>query len=87
MNIDELLIGALAGIPDLRKARCKGRTEWDEYDCMETVEYCIHRCNSCVELQKCREWYLALRPSQRPVGVCAGELRRPPRPRKQKESA
>lgn len=85
-TLDELLIGALSGIPDLRRARCKGRTEWDEYECMETVEYCINRCSSCVELQKCSQWYDSLPASQRPHGVCAGRLNKPRKPRA-KESA
>jgi hypothetical protein len=85
--IDELFAELAAGIPDLPGARCKGRTEWDEWECPETIEFCIHHCNSCVELQKCSQWHDSLTPAQRPTGVCAGRLNKPRRPRKPKDAA
>lgn len=34
-------------------------------------------CQHCPSLDPCREWYAGLRPSQRPSGVVAGQVRQP----------
>lgn len=43
-TLDDLLSGALGGIPPLPGARCKGRSDiWDELDDPELVEYASAR--------------------------------------------
>lgn len=82
-TLDDLLIGALSGIPKLSGNLCRGEGElFDQYEDPEVTEYCLHRCQSCPARPDCEAWLLSLRPSQRPHGTTAGVVRRPPRPRK-----
>ena len=84
----EALFGALHGLaPNMPDAACKGQDMHDEHrpgelDATERHAAAITVCNSCTELQKCREWVEGLRPSQRPTGVVAGKLYTTPRIRK-----
>jgi WhiB family transcriptional regulator, redox-sensing transcriptional regulator len=73
----ETLLGALSAAPKLPGARCKGRSEWDSWDDPELVEYTLHQCTRCPAIELCENYFLSLRPSQRPVGVIAGRLNRP----------
>jgi hypothetical protein len=82
------LYADLAEIPPLRGARCKGRSEiWDEHDDPELVEYALNQCRSCKAHAACESYFLGLRPSQRPHGVIAGQVNRPPKPRRPKDTA
>lgn len=71
----ESLAGALAGIPDLSGARCRGQWSiWDETDNPEVIEYAKNQCEACPALAECREWADSLKPSKRPLGVVAGRV-------------
>jgi WhiB family transcriptional regulator, redox-sensing transcriptional regulator len=83
MSTLEDIYADLAAIPPLRGARCKRRSDvWDEHDDPELVEFALNQCRSCVAQTDCERWFLGLRPGQRPHGVIAGRVNRPPRPRK-----
>ena len=80
-TLDDLLIGALGGIPKLSGNLCRGEGElFDDFEDPEVVEYCLHRCQSCPALTDCQQWVNSRRPSARPHGVVAGQVRRPRRP-------
>lgn len=84
MSIIDDLMAALQGIPRWPGCRCKGRSDvWDTYDDPQLVEYAINQCNACPALTDCRAWLDSLPASQRPHGVVAAQVRRPPRPRKE----
>lgn len=69
------LSGALAGIPELHGARCRGQWDlWDETDNPEIIEYTKRQCLSCPALAECAEWFNSLKPSKRPIGTVAGKL-------------
>lgn len=82
-NLDGL-VGALAGIPSLPGARCRGRAPL--FDCddddPEIIQYAIWQCRACPALADCRDWVTTLRPSQRPSGVTAAVMRRPGKQRR-----
>lgn len=81
------IFGALAGIPLLPEAACRGR--WELFD-MTIPENpgklatevtlaraaAVNLCNSCAELSRCREWLDSQPPTRRPYGVTAGRIRR-----------
>ncbi|OFJ52562.1 hypothetical protein FZ046_22515 [Mycolicibacterium grossiae] len=79
------LLLALAGAPKLPGARCRGRShlfdagESDEDKAVvaERYEAALHLCLACPSLEACGEWFVSLRPSQRPKGVIAGRLNVP----------
>ena len=87
MNIDALF-GALGAVPRLKGAACVG--EYDLFDLRdisdpdraEVEADGLAICGACPALQGCREWVESLPASRRPTGVVAGEVRRPPAPRK-----
>jgi hypothetical protein len=66
------LLAALADIPRLEHARCKGRTEWESDD-PDVVEFAINQCQSCPALTACADWLSTLHPSRRPPGVVAAQ--------------
>lgn len=77
MSVDDLW-DALAGIPRLPGAACRGRAEmFDQFVDPEVVEYCLLRCESCGAKPECERWYLGLPQSQRPHGVVAGRVHKP----------
>jgi hypothetical protein len=79
VNIDDLY-NALAGIPRLPGALCRGEAElFDDFDLPDEA---LQLCAQCPALTDCARWFDSLRPSQRPHGVIAGTVNRPPRPRK-----
>jgi hypothetical protein len=76
-DLFDSLIDALAGIPRLEGARCRGRAadfDLEPGSCPEAIEAAIHICESCPVLRRCREYVDSLPPSKRPRGVVAGEL-------------
>jgi len=97
MNLTDLL-GALAGVPRLDGALCRGRPElWDEAadrepaaEVAERHAYALAACGQCPALTTCAQWLDGLKPSQRPPGVTAGRLLgtgRRGRPPKQRNDA
>lgn len=79
----EVIAAVLRGAPSLPGARCKGRPDiWDEVEHAEIREYATNQCLTCPALQPCRTWVDTLKPSQRPIGVIAGEIRYAPAEKK-----
>lgn len=84
------LVGALAGVPSLPGARCRGRPHlFDEAAPAEpdTVAAARHAqalrlCLNCPSLDPCTAWFLTLTPAKRPTGVIAGRINQSPRTRK-----
>jgi WhiB family transcriptional regulator, redox-sensing transcriptional regulator len=75
---DDLLMGALGGIPRLPGALCRAKSElFDEYEDPEVVEYALNQCQSCPARADCERWLDSLSPTARPFGVVAGRVRRP----------
>lgn len=64
--------------PHLPGARCVGQhDEFDVFDDDDIVEACQFVCKRCPALQACEDYIDGLKPSQRPFGVVAGQVRRP----------
>jgi WhiB family redox-sensing transcriptional regulator len=82
VNIDELIAELAASIPELPGCRCKGRHDIWESDDPALVEFAINQCRTCSALHNCSSYIDSLKPSQRPLGVCAGKLRRERQSRK-----
>lgn len=88
------LFAALAAIPRLPDAACKGRSElFDEARPHEAPDDVAYRhaaatriCQDCPALQPCRAWVDSLKPSQRPVGVVCGRVTTEHRPAKKAAS-
>lgn len=73
----EDLAGALAGVPLLEGAKCKGRPERFDIDIRsdrESIDWAAYTCGACPALRKCRRWVDSLPPRQRPSGMVAGRL-------------
>jgi hypothetical protein len=71
----EFLAAILRGTPNLHGCLCRGQGElFDEVDDPETVARAIRLCERCPVLDRCTEWVHSLPPSQRPPGVCGGEV-------------
>ncbi|UGU08153.1 hypothetical protein LTQ56_05625 [Mycobacterium intracellulare subsp. intracellulare] len=73
----EDIAGALAGVPLLEGARCKGRPERFDLDVRsdrESIDWATYTCGACPALRKCRRWVDRLDTRQRPSGVVAGRL-------------
>lgn len=80
MSAWEDLAGALAGVPLLEGARCKGRPERFDLDVRsdrEAIDWATFTCRACPELRKCRRWVDSLPPRQWPSGVVAERLMDP----------
>ncbi|MFN8090550.1 MAG: hypothetical protein U0R81_16570 [Mycobacterium sp.] len=77
------LLLALAGVPALPGARCRGRSHlFDEAPPGEDPEVTGYRhqhaltlCRGCTALASCTEWVGSLPKSKRPPGVVAGQVR------------
>lgn len=94
MNPFEQIISAMAGVPVLSGARCRGRhalfdpqhgSEPDE------IAQARHRqalalCAHCPALAACQWWVDSLPPRRRPRGVVAGRIIAEPKPGKRKAS-
>lgn len=84
------LLGALAGVPDLPGARCRGH--WRLFDpagpteAVTDVEHrhriAVETCQTCPALAVCGAWLESLSPRERPPGVIAGTIRTEPHPRR-----
>ena len=82
MNNLDALLTALAGVPALPGARCRGRSHlFDEADRDEPPEVVEQRhaqavglCRHCPALASCTEWVDGLPNSKRPPGVIAGRI-------------
>jgi WhiB family redox-sensing transcriptional regulator len=85
------LFGALAGIPRLDGAACRGQA-W-AFDPVEQSDNgaevrdlqlaALAVCAVCPALDACRTWFDSLPPRDRPTGVIAGRIRRTREPREQ----
>lgn len=81
----DCILGALIGVPALPGAKCRGRARlFDEQQPDESAESAAQRhkqaqmlCASCPSLDPCRDWFVRLRPRERPLGVIAGRLHQP----------
>jgi hypothetical protein len=63
---------ALAGVPDLGGARCRGRWAiWDETEDPEIVQYAINQCEACSALVDCKAYAAT---QKRLTGVVGGRL-------------
>lgn len=77
------IFGALAGVPALPGARCRGRPHlFDPAQPDEpppTVDarhaQALGLCAACPSLNRCAAWLDSLHPKQRPSGVIAGTVR------------
>ena len=87
-DVAEVLNELADTIPNLPGARCKGHAEL--FDRTIAYPHSDHRtltdmareqalftCSICPVLDRCREWFEALAPEQRPRGVVAGRLNAP----------
>jgi hypothetical protein len=87
VNVDDLF-GALGAIPRLEGSLCVGRHELfdlrdiSDPDRAEAEARALALCGTCPAALQCRQWVERLPASRRPHGVIAGEVRRPPAPRK-----
>jgi hypothetical protein len=69
------LLGALAGIPPLPGALCRGQWNlFDEANDPGAIEAATRTCELCPALDRCRQWVNGLPPRNRPTGVVAGQL-------------
>jgi hypothetical protein len=83
MSVVDDLYSTLLGIPPLPGAKCRGRArDFDEYDDPNIIQSTIDACNQCPSQPECEKYWLSLRPCQRPLGVMAGRINRPTKPRK-----
>lgn len=95
MNSFERLISAMAGVPVLSGARCRGRHATfdsqrdDEPDEVADARHlqALGLCECCPALDACEQWFESLPLSQRPHGVIAGRLHRETKPRKRKKAS
>ncbi len=93
MNSFESLLSALAGVPVLPGARCRGRHalfdprgEGEPADAAEARHrQALGLCQRCPALPECQRWVESLPPRHRPFGVIAGQLRPEPQPRKERK--
>lgn len=77
------LLAALAGVPPLPGARCKGHAAlFDPARVGEDVSrverrhrVALETCMGCPALGPCRMWLDSLQPRDRPPGVIAGTIR------------
>ncbi len=82
------LFGALAGVPSLPGARCRGRPHlFDPPAADEAAEATAARhaqavglCQRCPARDACEAWFVRLKPARRPLGVIAGRVN-PGKPR------
>jgi hypothetical protein len=87
MNFDDIY-STLLGIPPLPGSLCRGRArEFDEYEDVGVTDITIATCGRCPAQPECDHYWLSLRPCQRPLGVMAGRINRPAKPRKRKAAA
>ena len=76
------LLAALAGVPRLPGAKCRGRhalfDEAREDEALPDVERrhraALEVCADCPVLRLCADWIAALPPADRPGGVVAGQI-------------
>lgn len=80
------LFAEFSAVPRLAGALCKGQADiWDEPvppsrdpdpdDTAARIAFALTACQRCPALAACAQWVAGLRPSRRPVGVVAGQLR------------
>ena len=88
------LLEALAGVPPLPGARCRGHHRlFDPAGPTEDVteverrhRIAVETCCACPALAACGDWLASLPPRERPPGVIAGTIRTEPRPRNRKKA-
>lgn len=84
------LLSALRGVPDLPGAKCRGkydlfdpaRDDEDAPDAERRHRAALEVCAGCPALDACGAWLESLRTEDRPLGVIAGRIRRPKKPKK-----
>lgn len=75
MTVLSDLVGALAGVPLLEGAACRGEAWMADLDIRssrEEIDAAIEVCLGCPALVACSSWVDELPADQRPVGVVAG---------------
>lgn len=80
------LLVLFTSAPRLPQAACRGLSaEFDERhegehqaDADHRFNAAIRVCQQCPELIRCRAWFDSLAPQDRPPGVVAGVIHRPP---------
>lgn len=86
------LLGSLLGAPALPGAKCRGRSlVFDPARRGEHEDAVAQRhlqalllCDTCPARLPCEQWLNSLTPAHKPLGVVAGQIVQPPKPRKRK---
>lgn len=94
MTTMDSLLGSLLGVPSLPGAKCRGRSHLfdaaEQYEPAEIVEQRHNQakrlCAGCSSLETCRTWLESLPLSRKPVGVVAGRVIHPRKPRSRMEA-
>ncbi|MCI4674782.1 WhiB family transcriptional regulator [Candidatus Mycolicibacterium alkanivorans] len=68
-----LLAHILSGTTRLPEAACKNHPHTFDGHSEESRNAAQAICSTCPALTPCQNWYTALRPTQRPAGVVAGQ--------------
>jgi hypothetical protein len=77
------LFAALAAIPALPGANCRGKHDLfdlrdvNDADRDDAEAHALSLCRQCEALAGCSRWFDSLPPRQRPTGVIAGPIHRP----------
>lgn len=95
MNPFEELLSAMAGVPVLAGALCRGRhalfdpKHEGEHDDVAATRHlqALGLCQRCPALDACEIWVASLPKSKRPAGVIAGQLNRETQPRKKRNAS
>jgi WhiB family redox-sensing transcriptional regulator len=88
----ENLLAAIGAAPALPGARCKNRAHLFDPaapgENPDTVSarhnHAVGLCEHCPSLTRCEAWVSGLKPSQRPLGVVAGQINRGPEERERR---
>jgi hypothetical protein len=77
------LLAALAGVPNLPQAACRGEHSLFESPDPLDIDDAIAICARCPALDACQQWYASLAPRHRPTeSTVAGQYRPAPRQKK-----
>lgn len=74
------LFAALAGVPRLDGALCRGKHELYDSPEPDDISAATELCSWCPALTACADWVASLPPKQRPAGVVAGQIHVPVTP-------
>ena len=75
----KLLESILRDSIPLRDGLCRDPRQAQLFDgaTEDDVAEAVAICSRCPDLQRCEAWYVGLKPSKRPVGICAAQINRP----------